>query len=453
MNRILATALLTALAGSGCSRPAPPNVLLLVIDTLRADRLGCYGYFRDTSPHLDRLAAESLVFDEAFCGIPITLPSHASILTGLYPQQTGILRNYGRLDDGFVTLAEKLSPRGYRTGAVVSTAVLKKDKNLGQGFDVYLENWGISDKVPREDGEGGWRLKGLAEDANRMALDWLEQDPGKPFFLLINYYDVHAPYVEIEGFRDLFDPWSPEMAEYIRTRYDRVPEPKWKWESITFYDRSLAYLDAELGKFFSRLRELGLWDNTVVIVTSDHGNGLYQHGDYWSHGEQLYDGHIRIPLILRLPGGTKGRVTELVETVDFFPSVLELLGLPGASGLDGKSFLPLLKGKTESGREVYSLSILEDAQGRPLPRRFAVRSRDYKLIHSLDGESSFFRLTGDPYELAGGAPDGPEETALVKAMRNRGINWYQRRKIEASRPGEISADVLRELRALGYITD
>ncbi len=452
MNRIPATILLAALAAGGCSRSAPPNVLLLVIDTLRADRLGCYGYFRDTSPRIDRLAAESLVFEEAFCGIPITLPSHASMLTGLYPQQTGILRNHGRLDDGFLTLAETLKNEGYRTGAVVGTAVLKKDKNLTQGFDAYLENWGISDKVPAGDGEG-WELKGLAEDANRMALEWLEQDPGKPFFLLINYYDVHAPYVEIEGFRDLFDPWSPEMADYIRTRYDRIPEPKWKWESITFYDRSLAYLDHELGKFFSRLREMGLWENTVVIVTSDHGNGLYQHDDYWSHGEQLYDGHIHIPLILRTPKGESGRVRGLIETVDFFPTVLDFLGLPIPPGLDGRSFLPLARGGSGGKPEVFSLSVLEDTSQRSLPRRFAVRSRDYKLIHSLEGESAFFRLTGDPYELSGAAPEGPEETAVSKAMRNRGINWYQNQKIDSVRPGEISAETMRELRALGYVTD
>ncbi|HPQ67283.1 MAG TPA: sulfatase [bacterium] len=443
-----------ALAGCGGGEPAgpAPNVLLIVIDTLRADHLGCYGYFRNTSPFLDGFAASNLVFEDAFCSIPITLPSHSTILSGLYPQKTGVLRNWGTLPDSIVTLPEILRSRGYRTGAVVSTAVLKKGKNLEQGFDDYLENWGISEKVPRGEG-AAWELKGLAEDADRMALEWIERDRDRPFFLFINYYDVHGPYVEDERFARTFDPDSPRFLEYLRGHYDRMPDLDWKRESITFYDRSLRYLDRELETFFARLRELGVLENALVVVTSDHGNGLFQHGDYWSHGEQLYDEHIHIPLLVKLPGkGRAGRIRGMVETVDLLPSILELAGIDPPEGGDGTSFLPLLNG-TGGKERVYAMSVLEDRLNRPRPREFAVRTRDAKLICRPGGESSFYRLDRDPLEMADVfARAETDQRGFLTSLRNRGAAWYRPVLSAGDGGGGPDENTLRELKALGYIT-
>ncbi len=422
------------------------------MDTTRADHLGCYGYFRPTSPFIDRFAEENFLFEEAYTSIPVTLPAHASMLTGLYPQQHGALRNSCRIDDGTVTLAEILREQGYRTGAVVGTAVLESGTNIERGFDVYLENWGISDRVPPPEANLPWEFKGLAEDGNRMALDWLAREPGKPYFLMINYYDVHAPYVEIEGFKDMFDPYSAEMEEYLRASYEQVPYPKWKWETITFVDRSIAYLDSELEKFFSRLEEMGLLENTIVILTADHGNGLFQHQDYGHHGKLLYEGHIRIPLIVSLPEGGRGRVRGLVETVDFAPTILELLGLSGLKRPDGASFLPLLAGVRGGKDRVYAMNVPKEMEESDYPLLFAVRSQEGKIIHTVGGETLFFRLDRDPNELSGeGIPDDRGKRALIERLLRRGKEWYQLSKITASRTEEVSPERIRALRALGYL--
>lgn len=428
------------------------NVLLLVMDTTRADHLGCYGYFRPTTPNIDRFAEESFIFEDAYASIPVTLPSHASLLTGLYPQRHGALRNNGRLNDGLTGLPDILRRAGYRTGAVVGTAVLQKGTNIEQGFDTYLENWGISDRVPPPGKDLPWEFKGLAEDANRLALDWLAQDSGRPYFLMINYYDVHAPYVEIEGFKDLFDPFSPEAEEYFRTHYDRIPKPKWKWESITYTDRAIAYLDSELGKFLARLEEEGLLENTIVIITADHGEGLHQHDDYGSHGDQVFEGHIRVPLIVHLPGAGGGRVRGLVATVDYAPTVLELLGLSGLDQPDGTSFLPLLEGQGKGKDLVYAMNVRKDTGDSTRPLLISVRCSQEKIIHAVGGETRFFRLDEDPSELSGGAvPDDPEVRARVEELRRQGEEWYRFPQAEASQPGEIPPDRVRALRSLGYL--
>ncbi len=428
------------------------NVLLLVMDTTRADHLGCYGYFRDTTPHIDRFAERSYVFEEAYTSIPVTLPSHASMLTGLYPQRHGALRNSERLHSGLISLADILRDAGYRTGAVVGTAVLQKGTNIEKGFDAYLENWGISDRVPPPTENLPWEFKGLAEDGNRMALEWLREDGEKPFFLMINYYDVHAPYVEIEEFKDLFDPYSPGMEQYFRDHYAQAPEPKWKWQNITFFDRSLAYLDSELGKFLARLEEDGVLENTIVILTSDHGNGLFQHDDYGHHGDQVYEGHIRVALILRLPGAGRGRLRGLVETVDFAPTVLDLLGLSGLEQTDGESFLPLLESEGKGKNLVYAMNVPKGLQDGSTPLQFSVRDSQEKIIHTVNGETLLFQLKQDPSERSGSAiPDDSQSRARVEELLRRGKEWYRLSEVSERLPGELSPDRIRALRALGYL--
>lgn len=428
------------------------NVLLLVMDTTRADHLGCYGYFRSTSPFIDQLSGRSYLFEDAYASIPITLPSHASMLTGRYPQQHGALSNRGRVDAGQVSLAEILRQAGYRTGAVVGTAVLQKGTNLEQGFEAYLENWGISDRVPPPKKDEAWEFKGLAEDANRMALDWLSRDSEKPFFLMINYYDVHPPYVEIDEFKDLFDPYSPETEEYFRIHYDRIPQPQWKWKVIAYTDRSIAYLDSELSKFFDRLEEEGWLEDTIVILTADHGEGLRQHDDYGSHGEQLFEGHIRIPLIVGLPGGGSRRVRGLVETVDYAPTVLDLLGLPGLKNPDGRSFVPLLENRGEGKELVYAMNVPDDTADPPVPPLFSVGNSREKIIHQVGGSTLFFQLEEDPDELSGGRiPDDPGVRTRVDELLRRGEEWYQSARVKVGRAEEISPERVRALRSLGYL--
>jgi len=449
------------LAAGGCSgkgdalsgRYEGSNLVVLIVDTLRADHLGCYGYPRPTTPRIDGLAGESLVFDNATVPIGITLPSHASILTGLYPQNTGSFRNYGRLDDRLLTLAEVLKDRGYRTGAVVGTAVLKSSKNLGQGFDAYLENFASREWVPGSKNQVK-RRKGTAEDGLRLAREWIEEDPGRPFFLMVNLYDVHAPFIlppEFQGrFRSRGD--DPEMAaRFGEEGWRSVAGDPDKAALIDDYDAALAYTDAEIGKFLDALEREGLDGETIVVVTADHGEELYQHRDYASHGMYLYDGETRVPLLIRLPDRTRtGRVETVAESVDLFPSLLDLLGIRTEAAVDGVSMIPALEGAGTGKRRAFAMRLPEDERGRPLPRQFMVRDGDTKLIHTLGGETELYRLDRDPWErndlAAGGGAD-----ARTRGLIRSGREWYREEAVDNAAAATLDGETAEDLRALGYL--
>lgn len=427
------------------------NVVILVLDTLRADHLGCYGYFRKTSPRIDKLSTQSVVFENAFASIPITLPSHVSILTGLYPQSAGLIYNYGYLSDRTKTLAKVLRQAGYKTGAVVSTAVLKNSKNLNQGFDVYYHNFGLEQSKNQE----AWEVKGIAEDANRLALDWLAGlGRDKKFFLFINYYDIHAPYIEQEGFNNLFDPAAPAFINYLKREWTAMPEPSWKRKIITFYDRSIAYTDHFVGRLWDKLEELGLRDRTIIMITSDHGNGLYQHHDYWSHGKYLYDEQIRIPLLLLLPGEEKCRkISRIVETIDIFPTILDLLGIEIPSQIDGSSTVPLLERKDyHKPNRAYAMRKPDDNSGNLLPRQFCLRMPEDKLISTIGGEQEFYDLKNDPFEKMNiYSRLEKEKGKFISELTSEGEKWLDIKELEKLKPGNPDQETLKELRSLGYI--
>ena len=427
------------------------NLVILVLDTLRSDHLGCYGYFRDTSPEIDRLSRQAVLFNNAFASIPITLPSHVSILTGLYPQTAGILYNYGRLSDKTVTMAEILRQAGYRTSAVVSTAVLKRSKNLNQGFDEYYQNFGIEEMR----GKTGWEVKGIAEDANQLALGWLKKiKKDEKFFLFINYYDIHAPYIEHEPFQDIFNPESPEFISYLKLEWTALPEPAWKRKIITYYDRSIAYTDHCVGRLWNKLDDLGLRDNTIVIITSDHGNGLYQHHDYWSHGEYLYDEQIKIPLILVLPDrDDRLEVNRLVETVDLLPTVLDLLGVDIQAEIDGKSMCPLMEsGEWSKPDRAYAMRKPDDNSGNMLPRQFCVRTPENKLISTFGGEKEFYNLDRDPFEKENiYSLTEKQRGKFISGLLSQGETWFDLKNVEDIIPGAPDPETLKELKSLGYI--
>ncbi len=431
------------------------NLILIVIDTLRADRLGCYGYTRPTSPRLDEFSRDSLLFTNATVSMGITLPSHTSILTGLYPQSTGILLNWGRLDDDLLTLAEILSDSGYRTGAVVSTAVLQKATNLGKGFEEYRENFQSREWKPDSPGQI-FRRKGLASDALRMAGEFLESDPSGPFFLFVNLFDVHAPYIIPEEFKGIFSGetfrnavsrmYSPEAWEKILSDPRRL-----KW--IDGYDEALAYTDAEIGKFLDRLGHLGLKDNTLVVITSDHGEELFGHKDYQGHGMYLYDGVVRVPLLVRLPDrALRGSFDFSVDSVDILPSLLELLGIEPPERLDGGSFVSLLRGEGEERQYAFALRILENIDRGRLPSQYMVRSRDRKLIHSPDSGTEYYFLDRDPLESNNQYLRlSTRERDRALSMKSRGEAWYHAVKIDGHSQDDPDPDTARDLRALGYL--
>ena len=450
---LLAIFFLTAF--TGCQRSSSlsgkykdHNLVLLVLDTLRADHLSSYGYFRSTSPNLDEFSRNAIKFNNTYAQIPITLPSHASMFTGLYPQNARALRNIDFVPDENLTIAEILKKAGYKTAAVVSTAVLKSNKNLTQGFDKYFENFNLRES------EKKWEAKGVAEDANNMAFQWLEQNQGEKFFLFINYYDIHWPYIEQQGFSNKFEKDSDELMFHLEERWTEIPQPQWKVDKITNYDRSLAYTDFHIQQLFQKLEEMNLSRNTILMVTSDHGNGLFQHHDYWSHGNILYKEQVHIPLILKLPDMNKGlEIDRIVEIVDFFPTLLDLLGVKPGNQIDGFSVIPLIEGKDwEKPNLAFSLRKLYDNDNHPLPRQIGVITPETHLILTVNKTGNYFDWLRDPYEKNDLYNSESDYIQSSIAARSRdGLSWLQRNNIKKTTSVPLDEKTLEELRALGYI--
>ena len=300
--------------------PAKPNVLLITIDTLRADHLGCYGWNAVRTPAIDALAARGVLFSRAFAHTPATLPSHTSILLGLTPNAHGVHDNSNFIvRDDFLTLAEWLKAQGYATGAFVGAFPLDSRFGLVQGFDVYDDNYGS---------QGPTDLTFVERKGDVVvgqALGWLE-GRAEPWFLWVHVFDPHQPY---------------EPPEPFRSQYPR-----------DLYDGEIAFADSALARLFGFLKDHKIEDRTAVILTADHGESLGEHGES-THGYFAYNATLHIPLILALPGMRPGRVEANVFQVDIFPTVCGILGKKEPTGLQGQSLLPLVQGKSRAEQPAY----------------------------------------------------------------------------------------------------
>jgi arylsulfatase A-like enzyme/Tfp pilus assembly protein PilF len=300
------------------------NVLLITIDTLRADRLGCYGNRNLLTPAIDSLAERGFLFEKAFAHTPTTLPSHTNILLGTTPLRHGVHDNSNFIvRPGSLTLANHLKSAGYSTAAFIGAFPLDSRFGLTQGFDVYDDNYGNLGAQEFS------YVERRAEAVVHSALKWLEQRDG-PWFLWIHCFDPHQKY----------DPPEP-----FRTRYkDRL------------YDGEVAYVDSALAKLFDVLREKKYMDNTVIVFTGDHGESLGQHGES-THGYFAYNATLHVPLFILAPGLKPGRSDQSVCHVDIFPTVCDILGLSWPSSLDGVSLVPVVKGRKLQDRAIYFESL------------------------------------------------------------------------------------------------
>jgi arylsulfatase A-like enzyme/Tfp pilus assembly protein PilF len=405
-------------------RPAPPasrpalNVLLVTLDTTRADRLGCYGYAPAKTRHLDRLAAEGTRFETAIAPAPITLPSHSSLFTGLYPFEHGV-RNNGNfyLAERFETLATRLKARGYRTGAFVSTFILDRRYGLDRGFDVYDD---------RMEGEYAQVVTLQAErrgDRTALALgrfiDERAKQPEAPFFAWLHLYDPHEPYRPPPPFRDLF-----------------AKDP---------YDGEIAFTDAIIASVLDRLRMAGLIDRTLVVVTGDHGESLGEHGES-THSMFLYEGAIRVPLVFWRPGLVPaGRVVaDPVRLVDVAPTVLELLGAPALAAPHARSLVPLIEGRgAGSPAPAYSETLLPKFYMNWAPLR-ALRDGRYKLIDAPRPE--LYDLATDPTESRNLYAERAQTAQALRAGLERLASSG-----DAMSQQTLDREAMEKLAALGYI--
>jgi arylsulfatase A-like enzyme len=412
-----------------CSSESPgddANLLLVTIDTLRADRLGAYGYERDISPHIDALAANSLLLERFYSPLPLTAPAHSALLTGRDPWQTGVRYNGIPLPGGEETLAEILRAEGLRTAAFVSGWTLKRVvAELDQGFEVYDDSF---DEIERRVGATTDR-----------ALSWLRDNSESRWFIWIHYFDPHYVY----------DPPAPHRERWLR-------EGTAEERQSSLYDGEVAYVDAQLGRVLEALEELGLDESTFVAVTADHGESLGEHDYAYDHGDLLFEHQLRVPFLLRGPGVTPGRrASPPGRSADVLPTLLDLLSVQTPPGLEGRDLLAA----DDPDSDLFFESNQCDREGNrktkcwPLGgegKLYALLSGDLKLIrHPMrDGTRyQLFDLQADPEELTNQWLDRPEEGA---ALRRRLDAWADGLEPLPIRP-EMDREILQNLQALGYL--
>lgn len=407
--------------------PDRPNLLLVTLDTTRADALSAYGQPLETTPNIDRLAERGVLFEDVSTSHPETLPSHATIFTGKWPFAHGVRGNAGYLlSDRNRTLAEVLRDNGYRTGAEIAALVLREDTRVTQGFEHYrgAESPGVTLKTvryrrgPEEEKTAPIRV---GSDVTARGIDFLREHRDEPFFLWLHYFDAHAPY----------------SAPPLFNR--RIPESP--------YHAEVAYADYQLGLVLRELERLGLADRTLVVVTADHGEGLEEHGEP-THSFFLYDSTVRVPLVLAgLPELPRGlRVETPVRTADVAPTILALLDLPALDGVQGRSLVPLLQPDAAVPELVAygEASYFTPTLGLPMLRY--LRRGPWKYIHKVNPE--LYDLQADPDEQHDLAGRHPERVADLRDELERLLAQAPRIDTEQEAVDEHTA---AQLVALGYV--
>jgi arylsulfatase A-like enzyme/Flp pilus assembly protein TadD len=394
-------------------RPARPNLLLITIDTLRADHLGAYGDADASTPVLDALAGRGARFDKAETAVPLTGPSHSTILTGLYPPEHGVRDNVTfLLDPSKKTLASHLRGAGYRTAAFVGAYPVAGALGFSQGFNSFEEGF---HEIPVP-GEGAQRHANEVADS---VVQYLSQAQ-PPFFVWMHVYDAHAPY--------------------------RPPPPYSESFKSHPYDGAIAFIDSQVGRVLEALKAAGRDKDTLVMVLGDHGEGLGEHGEA-NHAVLVYESTLRIPLLMAGPGVPRGAVVgERVGTVDVLPTILDLLGVAPPRNLRGRDLRPLLKGATLGPTGYYGESLF----GRLNCRWSSLRTwteGDWKLIEGAAPE--LFDLGTDPHETTNRAAQEPERVKKMSASLRAALARLAPAG-DQGRPQAVGPDQLERLRSLGY---
>ena len=397
----------------------PLNVLLISIDTLRADHLGCYGYAAAQTSTIDGLAAHGLRFDHAATTTPLTLPAHTSLMTGTLPAWHGVRDNGGfYVSADQTTIAEVLRARGYRTGGFVGAFVLDSRWGINQGFDRYFDEFDLS----RYEGKGLDAVQRSGSEVVDRALSWLDEDSDRPFFAWVHLYDPHTPYAAPDAYRARF----PQTV-------------------VGAYDAEIAYTDAQIARLLADLDRTRRRDSTLVIVLGDHGESLGEHEEQ-QHGFFVYEATVRIPLIFSGPRVPVRVVRDQVRIVDVMPTVLDILGVPIPPAVQGQSLQPLAGGarrdllaisETFYPRYHYGWSDLQ-----------AVNDGRYKFIAAPERE--LYDLQNDPGETHNLAAASPQRAdALERAIRD--LQARSTGAAAAATPRQMDPDAEERLRALGYV--
>lgn len=441
------------------------RIIFININTLRADRLGCYGNPNRLTPHLDQLATRGVLFERLFSENNVSQSSFVTIMTGKHPYQHGIVNMKPQ------TISERLYPmslfwqkNGYQTAAIDCNYRITGDKNTWflRGYDTYIDP---SEARPTH-------LNITAEEVNKEAISWLAKHGHEPnFFLFLHYWDTHYPYRSMKSLRKAeVDPNEPSIKEFAReplwSFIQKYGEEKTPSQLRLDYDETVKQVDQAIGELIQALERLQIYDDTLIVLTSDHGESLGEHGIYFDH-HGLYDASLHVPLLFHYPKAlpSEVRIPTLVQHADLFPTLLDLAQVPTSKelgNLDGKSFLPVIKNPTSTHRK-FVISCEANWQ---LKR--SIRTPDWKLIHSLKpdvyGNPNFelYHLTTDPQEKNNVIKDHPVlAKQLHQTMRrwvNKMLTRYKRQdplkngtKIEMNRMTVAEEEKLKEsLSKLGY---
>jgi arylsulfatase A-like enzyme len=415
-------------AGGSPSVPRRPNVVVYLVDTLRADHLGCYGYERPegpVSPRIDAFASSATLFESALAQTSWTRPAVASIFTGMWPAAHGVNGKRDKLSSEATTLAEILSAAGYETAAFVYNPNAWGRFGLRQGFDRY-----------------GNERRGYPPSSRRLndlVFEWLdERDTGRPFFLYLHTIDPHYPYNPPEVFRKRFAPNVADPKRLSRREsWSETDIPN----LIDLYDGEIAYNDESFGQLIDDLERRRLWDDTLILFVSDHGEEFQEHGA-WTHGRQLYAESVEIPLIIKWPGQAVGeRRSDLAQHIDLPSTILAAAGLPQPASFEGRNLAELA-----DPAEVTALMYLE-YNG---PLMLAAQRDSWKLIaHSEERTTRLFDLAEDPSETADRSRDNALRSAafdhLLASSLQPAMHWL------SAGEAEIDPELREKLRALGYV--
>lgn len=440
---------------SGTSKSFPlagPNLLIVSIDTTRADHLSCFGYGRETSPNLDALASNGHLFTNALTVMPTTLPSHAAIFTSQYPHEIGTLANGKVVPPTAYTLAERLSENGFSTAAFVSAAVLDPRFGLDQGFAYYDHPVG-----PERSGE----------ETSDLATAWLRQNDNERFFCFVHLFDPHTWYSPPEPYRQIYEvpPGShPPDRKFVRD--PALLTPAVCRGAINAYDAEIRYADAQLGTLLQTLETLDLRESTLVVVLSDHGETLDElietFGYAFDHGEFLYRRELRIPLVLWTPSElglpTSSVQDELVTTLDLMPTLLALLGIPCEEPTEGRSLVPLLLGGSSTTRPAFARRRqLTEAEVKRPPSRLlqgaeiSVTTLTWHFLRCEGRPDELFDIANDPLEKHNVAEAHPDVVGRMQHLIDVRQTADQTGRSRAD--GTIDPELKEALRTLGYVID
>lgn len=457
-----------------------PNVLIYLVDTLRADHLGCYGYERETSPRINAFAADAIVFDHAYANSSWTRSTVASLFTGRLPASHGVHGRKDALTEEAATLAEVLRQGGYTTAAMITNPNVGHQFGLGQGFDVL--------NLLKPQKQQGRSHHVLSDSVHRAAVDWLDQPRKQPFFLYLHTIDPHAPYVSPEGARQqpptlrvptLDAGVADKLVDIRRLVAELSPEPvksgSLTWmhalqggfvevtddvvdDLLSLYDAEVLFNDFYFGQLIDYLKKTDLYENTIVVFVSDHGEEFHDHQG-WTHGRTLYQEQIRMPLIVRFPKGPHGlRLRAVAQQIDLLPTLADVLDLPIPNGIQGESLWPGISAEHETGLEpdaarprvVYSQLELDGISAESLVRgRFKlICTHSQSLTHGQPAGCRLFDLAADPGETVDLALQRP---VLLGYLRQWLRTFEPGESGLKASPAEENVEVDKHLRALGYL--